>query len=205
MLQSVDVSFENAQLPPDVTRFVKELEERLALFLEGKPFAQDGFVACDHRAVAKALIGVQQTQLASGNSFCEWGSGFGGVASVASLLGFESYGIEINLEILRHSVRLAEDFELSVEFVEGSFIPVGSDDLVDSAFIDNDGDLTLECHFDDAYQAMGLEVSDFDVIFVFPWPTEAALLANIFDRFASSGALLLIYNDFSGLNIQRKL
>ena len=205
MLKTVDLSFSHLELTDEIEKFVDDLERRVDQFIEGKPFAKDGFVACDHRAIARSLLAIQEKDLATGNLFCEWGSGFGGVASVASLLGFESYGIEINSEVFDHSVALAGDHELEVEFVEGSFIPVGSDDLVDQAYMDNEGDLTLECHFDDAYQDLGLDVSDFDLIFVFPWPNEAPLLSRIFDRFAATGAMLMTFNDFSGLKVERKV
>lgn len=204
MLNSLDFSYQSEILPDEIIGFVDELNARVDSFIEGKPFAKDGFVACDHTVIAQALSVIQQKELATGSLFCEWGSGFGGVASIASMLGYESYGIEINQEVLSHSIDLANDFDLSVEFVEGSFIPQGSDDLVDQAYMDNEGDLTLECHSDDAYSDMGMGIDDFDIIFVFPWPNEAPLLASIFDRFAASGALLLTYNDFSGLSVKRK-
>ena len=204
MLKTINLSFDDVELPRDIFDFVAELDARVDRFIDGKPFAQDGFVACDHLAIARALIAIGDQELSTGSAFCEWGSGFGGVASVASMLEYEAYGIEINREVLDYSIALAKDFELEVDFIEGSFIPVGSDDLVDVAYMENDGDLTLECHFDDAYPELGLEVGDFDIIFVFPWPNEAPLLARIFDRFASDGALLLTYNDFSGLDIKRK-
>ena len=161
-------------------------------------------MACDHTAIAKALIAIREMEFCPGNVFCEWGSGFGGVASVASLLGFESYGIEINREVFDHSIELASDHGLDVEFIQGSFIPIGSDDLIDEAYLENDGDLTLEPHYDDAYQEIGKDVADFDLIFVFPWPNEAPLLAKIFQRFAADGALLMTFNDFSGLKVERK-
>lgn len=204
MLKTLELPTDTTFLSDEIEQFIEDLDRRVDEFIDGKPFAQDGFVACNHREIAKALLEVQQKELSTGNLFCEWGSGFGGVASIASLIGFESYGIEINPEVFRHSVSLAEDYDVDVDFVEGSFIPLGSDDLVDKAFMDNEGDLTLECHFDDAYAEIGLEVADFDLIFVFPWPNEAPLLSSIFDRFASTGAMLMTFNDFSGLRVERK-
>jgi hypothetical protein len=204
MLKTVPLSFDHIELPSDVVDFLDDLNRRVEAFIKDKPFAKDGFVACDHSEIAKALIAIQDLGICPGNVFCEWGSGFGGVASVASLLGFESYGIEINREVFEHSVELASDYGLDVELIEGSFIPIGSDDLIDEAYLENDGDLTLESHYDDAYQEIGKEVADFDVTFVFPWPNEAPLLANIFQRFGADGALLMTFNDFSGLKVERK-
>lgn len=204
MSQQVALSFDQIHLPQDISEFIEELDARVLEFVRDKPFAKDGFVACDHSAIAKSLIAIQEQGLATGQVFCEWGSGFGGVASIAALLGYESYGIEINREVLLESIQLAQEFEIDVEFIEGSFIPVGSDDLIDQAYMENEGDLTLEPHFDDAYQDLGMAIDDFDLIFVFPWPNEAPLLLKIFNRFAADGAMLLTYNDFSGLTVERK-
>lgn len=204
MLETVPLQSKRVDLPSEITNFISDLNQRVDRFLVGKMFAQDGFVACDHAAVANALVEIHSRGLAAGNRFCEWGSGFGGVASIASMLGFESYGIEINHEVLDQSRQLAADHGLNVEFVQGSFIPIGADDLIDEAFMENDGDLTLECHSDDAYGDLQMDIADFDVVFIFPWPNESALVARLFDRFAASGALLLTYNDTSGLTIARK-
>ncbi|MDB4756852.1 hypothetical protein OAG56_05715 [Mariniblastus sp.] len=203
-LTEVQVSFEEVTLPSEVEDFIVDADKRVAKFLVGKPFAEKGYVACNHRTIAKALIAIQRQGLSAGATFCEWGSGFGGVASIAAMLGFESYGIEINPELLQGSIELADDYGIEVEFVDGSFIPDGADDLVDQAYMENEGDVTLETHFAEAYQDLELEVSDFDIIFVFPWPNDAPLIANLFDRYASSGGLLLTFNDFSGLKIDRK-
>lgn len=206
VLKEVTLYFnESMRLPPEVAEFVTDMNQRIDHFLEGKPFAEKGFVACDHELIARALISIRDQQLLSGNEMCEWGSGFGGVASVASFLGFEACGIEINTEVLQHSIDLANEYDLDVDFVEGSFLPEGSDDLVDQAYRENDGDITLETHFDDAYRDLAKDISDFDLIFVFPWPNDAPLLSRIFDRYASFGSILLTYNDFSGLKVERKI
>ena len=104
-----------------------------------------------------------------------------------------------------YSLELAEDFGISVEFVNGSFISQGADDLVDRAFADCDGGLSLDPHADRAYEELGLEVRDFDVVFAFPWPNEEELTAELFERFAARGALLLTYCDSNPIRLRRKV
>lgn len=203
-LTELELDFSSEELPQSVISFFDDCEKRIDEFLIGKRFAEKGFVACDHWAVAKALQLIDRNGLAMGHTLCEWGSGFGEVAMAAEMLGYEACGLEINSEVFDHANQLAEDYGLETEFVCGSFLPDGADDLVDEAYMENDGDLTLEMHFEEGYSELDRDVSDFDIIFVFPWPNDAPLLARIFDRYASSGALLLTYNDASGLKIERK-
>jgi hypothetical protein len=56
----------------------------------------------------------------------------------------------------------------------------------------------------DAYSELGLEIDEFDIVFCFPWPTDEALTAEIFDRCASTGSLLLTYDEISGFSLRRK-
>ena len=100
---------------------------------------------------------------------------------------------------------MAGDFEIPVEFVNGSFIPPGADRIIDEAYADCDGALSLEPHADSAYDELGLEVMDFDLVFAYPWPNDEELTAALFDRFAAGGALLLTYNDTGAVRLRRKL
>ena len=46
---------------------------------------------------------------------------------------------------------------------------------------------------DHAYDELGLDVSDFDLVFAYPWPDEQAVTAALFDRFAGPGAVLAFW------------
>ena len=45
------------------------------------------------------------------------------VTCLAALLEFDAYGIEVDSTLVRASRRLAADFDLPIEFAQGSFIP----------------------------------------------------------------------------------
>jgi hypothetical protein len=79
-------------------------------------------VASDYSRVYEILHAVAASRLAPGNLFCEWGSGFGVVACLAAMLGFDACGIEIEAELVHHARRLADDFGLPVHFFHGSFL-----------------------------------------------------------------------------------
>jgi hypothetical protein len=204
-LADIALALNPIDLPDDVAEFLREADHRGSDFVSAMPAIFRGFVPSDYVTVYHALRAVAEADVACGNSFCEWGSGLGVVASLAALVGFSAYGIEIDRDLFDASLKLAEDFGISVEFVNGSFISQGADDLVDRAFADCDGGLSLDPHADQAYDELGMRVRDFDVIFAFPWPNDEELTAELFERFAAPGALLLTYCDSNAIRLRRKV
>ena len=61
--------------------------------------------------------------------FCEWGSGIGIGTAIATYLGHQAIGIELNAELAAASRELHRDFDLAIEIHEGSMfeIPVEAD------------------------------------------------------------------------------
>ena len=184
--------------PRAVVRFLREAERRIERFIaHGRP---GGFVPSDFEGAYHILRVLSATTLARGSSFCEWGSGFGVVAGLAALLDFEVCGIEANGELVEEARRLADDFELPVEFAHGSFVPRAAEDAVCSAgsysWLTTDGD--------EAYEELGLGPEDFDIVFAYPWPDEEEVVASLFERYAGEGALLLTYHGGDGFRLRRK-
>jgi hypothetical protein len=109
-------------------------------------------------------------------------------------------GIEIKSELIDASCQLANDFSLPAEFIHGSFIPRGGRDAAQAgegfAWLTKDGE--------DAYQEMGLNASDFAVIFAYPWPDEERLTEGVFERYAGEGAMLLTYHGGKDFRLRRK-
>jgi hypothetical protein len=136
--------------------------------------------------------------------FCEWGSGIGVATMIASMVGFEAHGIEIDPGLVDVAEGLIQEHGLAVNIVCGSFVPEGVDDLIDSAFAENDGSISMVTEAVDAYSELGLEIDEFDIVFCFPWLTDEALTAEIFDRSASTGSLLLTYDEMNGFSLRRK-
>ena len=203
-LVNVALQLPNCEIPSDVRDFILEANQRVTKFMKARPKPLVGFFPSCFEMVYRALSEIANGRLAAGNAFCEWGSGFGVTASMAAMLGFDSYGIEIDPELFEVSRELAKQHGLSVRFISGSFIPVGSDKLIDRAYTNHDGDMMLIPHSDGTYDEMGMDVSDFDLIFAYPWPKDAKLTGSIFNKFASSDALLLTYNGLESMRLQRK-
>ncbi len=202
-LREVQLAYHRSPLPDRINDFLKESDERIQTFLRDQSDGNfPGFVPSDFPEVYLHLKAIQEAASAPGPLFCEWGCGFGVVASLAALLEFEAYGIEIEEELVLQAQQLSQDFDLPVEFVTGNFVPRGGEVHCDAA----SGDFTwLADGGDDAHDKMGLEPRDFDVIFAYPWPSESEAIWDLFDAFASTGALLITYHGIEGLKIHRKV
>jgi hypothetical protein len=203
-LTEIPLPLEAIELPADVVEFLQEADRRVHWFSERMPGLISGFIPSDFVAVYQTLSFIRDRHLTCGNSFCEWGSGLGVVAALATMLGFDAYGIEINPELLEASQQLAADFDLPTMLIQGSFVPPGSDHLLDRAFMDLEGGLKLHAEADRAYEELGLDVCDFDIIFTYPWPDDEPLIARLFSRYASRGSLLLTYHDSKPIRLRRK-
>lgn len=200
MLQQLDFFPSETPVPEQIAALIADGKARGDEFLQTN--RAPAFVSCDFEPVYHALMTVRQGNLAPGNVFCEWGSGFGTVATMASLLGFESYGIEIQPMLVDSARLLAADYDARVDFVHGSFVPPGCEHIVEQAAQSDVFWLVTES--DDAYADLELEVDDFDVVFAYPWPDEEEVITNLFDAAAATGAILLTYSYLDGIRIQRK-
>ncbi len=205
-LVDVEISINDAVLPDDVVAFLREADSRVSQYVRNSPISVTGFVPSDFVTIYRALRAISEANLAPGNSFCEWGSGFGGVASLAAMLGFNVCGIEIERDLVDASRRLADEFGLSVEFVHGSFVPPGAEAYAEEAHADNSAEFFwLVTDADDAYDELGLDPADFDVVFAYPWPGEECLIESLFEIYAAEEALLLMYNQYDSVRLRRKV
>ena len=122
------------------------------------------------------------------------------------MMGFNASGIEIDEALVGESRRLAGDYGLPVEFIQGSFIPHVAQSYVEERFTVSDNQpVWLVTDADDAYEDLGLDVEDFDMIFAYPWPGEEGLIAGLFERTAAVGALLLMFDQFDSITLKRKV
>ena len=200
-LAPVALALSDTEVPQEIAVLITESQRRVDAFFEER---QDdpipGFVPCDFELAYRSLVRIRDGRLAPGTSFCEWGSGYGVVAVLAARLGFEASGIESEGPLVEAAQRLADEYAPGVEFVQGSFIPEGAESTVDREF---EFDWLQTGHLP-AYETLGLDVRDFDLIFAYPWPGEEDVVFELFDDHASRGALLLTFHGDEGMKLQRK-
>ena len=205
-LVDIDISINGSVLPDDVVAFLREADLRVSQFVRNSPIRVTGFVPSDFVTVYHALRAITEANLAPGTSLCEWGSGFGVVASLAAMLGFQVCGIEIERGLVDASRSLADDFGLPVEFAHGSFVPPSAEADAEEAHADNNAEsFWLVTDADDAYDELGLDPNDFDVVFAYPWPGEESLIASLFEKYAAEEALLLTYDHMNSVRLRRKV
>lgn len=183
-------------LPADVRSFLREATKRIRRFQQNHHVP--GFVASDYRLTYHALHALTDSDQVTGDRFCEWGSGFGVVACVAAMLGFNACGVEIEGILVDGAQQLADDFGLPAEFLTGSFIPQGRN-------IPTEGFSWLTTREDANCDDSGLNPADFDVIFAYPWPDEEAVVEELFEHDASEGAILMTYHEVQEMRIRKKV
>ena len=66
-------------------------------------------------------------------------------------------------------------------------------------------DADFRTSFDDepAYGELDMELRDFDIVFVYPWPNERALHQDIMRQCGGPHSLLMIFDVREGLSIER--
>jgi len=193
---------DNQPLPGEVGTFIDAAEAHIDNLSHG--WANDpmpGFVNSDFDTAWRTLAAVRD-QLRPGDAFCEWGCGLGIVAALASIVGFDAHGIEIEPRLIDAGVDFLDDHDVSIELAAGSFIPAGS---TESDALTGDGDLGMRDESVPAYDELGLEIDDFDVIYIFPWPGEEHAALRLFERHAATGALLIVNHGMNGMSVQRRV
>lgn len=178
-LDKLDIGdLDAVDVPAAARALIDEAEARIARF-ERERERPPSFITGNAQISHRLLSWIIAEDLAQGQRFCEWGSGFGVIACLARRLGLEACGIEIEACLVSESRRLAADHALEVRIVEGSYHPEGlAREAVDEQRI-GDG--------------LGFSPTDFDIIYVYPWPAEQRLVGYLFREFAAPGALLAVY------------
>ena len=152
-----------------MTRFIREADRRIDVFQDA--CRVPGFVPSDYSTAYRVLRSVAESGLTRGRQFCEWGSGFGVIACLAAMLDFDSCGVEVESILVEEARKLADDFELPVEFAAGSYVPRGAEDRIHRggsySWFSTEGDY--------AYEDLGLDPRDMDVVFATRGPTRSRL------------------------------
>lgn len=201
-LQSISIPDAIEQLPhsPAATRLIGLANDRVEAFRWADESDIENFVPCDFYLLDQSLTWIEQNHLLTGRRFCEFGSGFGVAALLASLRGMESVGIEIEPALVEQARSLADDLGLPAKFYCGSFVPR---DI--SGILELGRDVEhVDTHDGEVYDEVGLGLDDFDLFFAFPWPGEHPFFEAVFQAGAASNSLLLSYRGRDGMHLVRK-
>ena len=148
--------------PATLDRLIREGEEAWEEFRARAKDRYHLFIPCDHRGAYEALRELRPRA----TTFLECGSAAGVVTIMADLLGFEAYGIEIEPWLVNRSIQLAEELGSGAVFAEGTFVPTAYQDEIEHL----SGDFLTPTNGACAFDELDLELSDFDLVFAYPWP-----------------------------------
>ena len=160
----------------------------------------ENFVVSDFFLFDSTLRWIDHSGLAFGKRFLEWGSGYGVATLIAALQRWQAYGIEIDQSLAQQSIELSDHWNVDAEFACGSFLPNGSEELLQYA---EDAE-HVSLGGVDGYDELGIALDDMDLVFVFPWPGESGFIEAVFDRYANAGAMLMTYRGRDGMHLLRK-
>jgi len=143
------------------------------------------FVAANYESVERILLPLREP----GMRFLEWGSATGVITIMADLLGFEACGIEIDPGLVDIARDLARRTDSGARFVAGSFLPAGYH------WKSETGDSRLGTIGEgvSGYEELHQPLSDFDLVFAYPWSGEEPIMRDVMAQHGGRGARLLLY------------
>ena len=110
----------------------------------------------------------------------------------------EDHGIEIDSDLAERARDLVDEHAPDASIHFGSYFPNGFD------AVEDDDEFLSVLPGPAAYDDVGHEVRDFDVVYVFPWPGTESMHLELFDRTASPGAILVSHQGLEGTHVLRK-
>jgi hypothetical protein len=183
----------SGEIADDVAELCRVMERRTRRFLDerSKSARIPEFAASNPRVVYPVLRYIVDQDLGRCRSFCEWGSGLGVVTILASLLGFEASGVEVEPDLVAEARCLAAEVGVDPTFHLGSFKPAGA----------YRGELDL-----DVVRAnLGCDPASAAVVYAYPWPAEEKVIRRIFDHGAKVGSLLVTYHGGATIAVARRV
>lgn len=193
-------NIDSRPLPETVDGWIAAALGRIQVFQDCWQRNQiEQFVAADYAHVFRVLDWTRQSQPLLGNRFLEWGCGFAVVCSLAAHLGFDAIGIEAESELLDQGRLTVESWDTGVELICGNFLPPGSERLADDPMLPSLGH-DVVC----GYAQLGMELSDFSIVYSYPWPGEDDFHELVFEKYAERGALLMQFCGPNDVRLWRK-
>lgn len=200
-LATIDLESLEEAISSEAESWIAGCRERIELYwdrFKEKPLPQ--YIECDFDLVARGLAECVQRDLIDGRLFVEWGCGFGVVTGLAAILGLDAIGIEAEEFLCAEGRMLLKKHSIEAELWQGNFLPSGARELAD----DTDPLVSLTHYIDPAYETHDMPLEDFAIVFAYPWPGEEHFLRLVFDRFARSGAVMLMYRGPYHIELYRK-
>ena len=205
-LEEIAISCDYHDMPPAVDSWIREAHSRMDDFYSaglGKRYPK--YIPSDTEMVYSAISTLIGSGILEGNVFCEWGSGLGVATGIASLLGMEAYGIEIEELLATQSRELAKDLEVPLTILQTSYLPegfeecegVGGKDLILPEARTTRGGVVYPPEYE------GLDPAEVDLFFVYPWPDQEEMMMDLFEAVASPFAVLLMYRSDGDLAAYR--
>jgi len=197
-IEEIDLQLDESPLPKQVKNFLTEAESRIdKLFDTEKNRKVPRFIPSNAELVYKHLSAIVSGDFCLGNNYCEWGSGYGVGSCLASMLGFNSFGIEIEPSLVTASKALAKKTHIDVTIIESDYMPEGFECYEGSGGAELIRPENYVCgtneHLDVSYEGMEINLDEVDVFFVYPWPGEQEFMLEFFQAIAADGALFLVY------------
>ena len=197
-IEQIDLQLDESPLPKQVKNFLTEAESRIdKLFDTEKNRKVPRFIPSNAELVYKHLSAIVSGDFCLGNNYCEWGSGYGVGTCLASMLGFNSFGIEIEPSLVTASKALAKKTHIDVTIIESDYMPEGFECYEGSGGAELIRPENYVCgtneHLDVSYEGMEINLDEVDVFFVYPWPGEQEFMLEFFQAIAADGALFLVY------------
>lgn len=198
-IREIDLRPSRDPVPPAVSEFIAAANRAIDAYDAHHSYREKpNFVHCDPDQLYRALAYLTSLDLTVGRLFCEWGSGFGMGVCLAAMLGYQSYGIEIDPDVVRFSRELARSGGAEVTILETSWFPEGfssypgsgGDELILPPGYPTDG--SAPRHWP-RYEGMDHDTEEIDLFFVYPWPKEHELMRDLFHAVAGHGALMIAY------------
>ena len=212
-IAEIETEGPEARIPDKVARLIATCSrgwERF--FADNDDHQAPRFVPSVPERVFAVLEEVTTRNLPPNRVFCEWGSGFGTATCMASLLGYEAYGLEIEEALVMLSRAIARRLGIPVEIICASIFPEGYDSScgVDGAVLVtpeswSDHNANDEDRGPLRYDGMEIAIADIGLFFAYPWPEERELMQQLFDAVAMEGAILVVYHTDKDIRVFRKV
>jgi len=164
------------------------------------------YVPSEPAQIYAALKYVTDQGLPLGETFLEWGSGFGVATGLAAQLGYQATGIEIEAKLTALASELLADQGIEAELLCTSYIPEGfiSYDALGGSELERDESFGHCLDHPPRYEGMEQDIDEVDLFFVYPWPGEQEMMLKLFDAVAGEGAILIAYYGDQDICLYRK-